>query len=1085
MFKVWFVCKLYLCGCLFTAMAMAQVTSGTISGTVADSTGAVIPGATVRLKNVETGIERTATTDSGGRYRVAELHLGNYEITAEQSGFQTVARSGVTLTVAREAVVDFVLQVGAVTEQVTVTGEAPLVNTANSTVATLVDQGEMRDMPLNGRSFDNLTAIQPGVVSSLPLLSGITQAVYIGGGTGARHSIGGTKPQQSTYLLDGMEITTPSEGMPVNSVLGQQLGVDGIREFSVLESNFGAQFGRAAGGVVNAVTQSGTNSFHGTLFEFLRNQVLDAREYFNALPEPHTPLKRNQFGASLGGPIQKDRTFFFLNYEGVRQAAGDAFLGSSYTPQTRTGNVTNAQGQVAEVLPVDPNIVPLMNLLPVPNGRFLNNGVAQFFSVFPWNAHEHYGIARVDRQLSGRDSLFGRVTLDRSDFTDNLDPLFPKGFYDFQVGGYIVAAISETRAITPSVLNAARIGYTRRNDHLFYNYTQGGDQFPNAPGLDPRLSPVRGVPMGLYNLPGVIMYGNNFSVGPSLSGPAVFVDNTFNYSDSIIISRGRHSINVGADIKRYQEDEKNEPWVYGQFTWQTIETFLANQPFSDTQFIGSTIGNTQMADVYRGWRQTYSSLYVNDDVRVWPSLTLNLGVRWERLTSPKEVNGKLAVLKNIFTDSQFTSLHAGDPLFTQTDGLKGFQPRAGFAWSPFQNQKTVLRGGFGAFEEPLLEYIYQLAINAPPYATRYTVNAPNLKFPFPFANPSLVATAGEPLMLPLQAKVPYTLQWTFSIERQLGQTAVAKINYMGMRGLNQYTIYNPNQPQTQVVNGRQFTPATARAPNPNFTSYRYVAPISDQFYHALQVVMEKRLSRGLRFESSFTFSRNIDDGGSTGIKGAESVSSGAFAISNGFDHKADRGLSILNVQRNFITSGTYDFPWGSGRHWGSQWNGWTDRLLGGWSLNSVMTLRSGLPVPIAMTPKQDRCSAQTCVERPDLIPGGNNNPVLPHWTPNQYYDPSQFAVPALGFFGNLGRNTVIGPGLFDLDLSFLKEIRITEGKTLQFRAEFFNILNHPNFGMPSVNVFVNAAGALDPNAGRITSTSTTMRQIQFGLKFKF
>jgi len=1096
--KLW--AKTFVLGFFFGAIAVAQVTTGTISGKVSDFTGAVLPGITVSLKSVEKGISRTVSTDEGGRYRVPELALGSYVVTAEAAGFQTVIRSGITLTVGREAVVDFTLQVGAIAERITVTGEAPLVQTANATVAALVDQRAMRELPLNGRSYADLTGIQPGVLSDLEVAAAPTQAVYTGGGSAARRSIGGTKPQQSTYLLDGMEISTPSEGMPASSVLGQQLGVEAIREFVLLQNNYGAQYGRASGGVVNAVTQSGSNSFHGSVFEFLRNEKLDARDYFLDPRLPKAPLKRNQFGASLGGPIRKEHTFFFANYEAVRQSAGTSFLGSVLTAETREGKITGcpagraacSRGEaiVTQTLPVDPNIVAVMNLLPLPNGSYRNAGVADYTAVPRWHADENYGIARIDQQLSQKDSLFGRFTKDQSTRTDQYLALTPQPFTGFQVGGYVLATVSETHVFSPSVVNAFRVGFTRRNDHLFYNYTQGGDQFPNAPGLDPRLAPVKGVPMGLYSIPGINFYGGSGggnTIGPNLSGPAVFVDNTFDYDDSLMINKGRHSIALGANFKRYQMNHLNEPWVYGgTFTWDTIENFLTNNPRNTTQLLGFTTPGSQKADVYRGWRQSYGAVYVQDDFKARSNLTLNLGLRWEGVRSPREVNGKLAVLKDIYRDKDFVLLTRKDPFFEITDALKGFSPRVGFAWTPFSDQKTVMRSGFGIFKEMPLAYIWQLALEAPPFSKRFTVNRPALKFPFPFEDPNLVGSAGEPLMMPLGAKIPYTLQWTFSLERQIGQSLVVKANYVGTRGVNLFAIYNPNQKPTVIRDGRQFTPPDAQVPNPNFTSYRYVAPICDQIYNALQLVVERRSRAGLAFNASYTWARNIDNGGGAGIKGAEQIAGAAsFAVYNGRDLSSERGLSSLHVQHNFILAYSYELPFGSGRHWGNQWSGPLNSVLGGWSVNGTNTIRSGLPVNIQMTPRQSGCAAQSCNERPDLRPGGNNNPVLDHWTPERYFDPSNFVVQPVGFFGNVGRNTMLRPGQFNLNLSLTKDNRLAEGKNLEFRAEFFNFLNHPNFGAPGNTVFRDAAGNLDPNAGRITTTSTKMRQIQFGLKFIF
>ena len=1097
--------KLCISVFVFTAVAFAQITTGTISGTVTDSTGAVVPGVNVTLKSVEKGITRTVRTDEGGRYRAPELALGSYEISVEAAGFETVVRSGITLTVGREAVVDFTLQVGTITDKITVTGEAPLVQTANATVAALVDERAMRELPLNGRSFADLTSIQPGVASDLEITALGTQAVYTGGGSAARRSIGGTKPQQSTFLLDGMEISTPSEGMPATSVLGQQLGVESIREFVLLQNNYGAQYGRASGGVVSAVTQSGSNSVHGSLFEFLRNEKLDARDYFLDRRFPKAPLKRNQFGAAFGGPIRKDRTFFFLNYEGLQQSTGNSFLGTVLTPETRQGNITGCpagkatcsreEAIIVRTLPVDPNIVPLMNLLPLPTGQYRNAGVADYSAVPRWKADENYGIVRMDQQLSEKDSLFGRFTKDQSSRTDQYLYLTPQPFRGFQVGGYVLATVSETHVFNPSVLNTFRVGFTRRNDHLFYSYTQGGDQFPNAPGLDPRLSPVKGVPLGLYSVPGVNLSGigtqpasqGGTAIGPNLSGPAVFVDNTFDYDDSVMINKGRHSIALGGNFKRYQMNHLNEPWVYGgTFTWDSIENFLTNNPRNTTQLLGSTTPGSQKADVNRGWRQSYGAVYIQDDFKARSNLTVNLGLRWEGIRSPREVNGKLAVLKDIYRDKNFVLLSKNDPFFGINDGFKGFSPRVGFAWTPLPDQKTVLRSGFGIFKEMPLAYIWQLALEAPPYSKRYTVNRPQLKFPFPFADPDSLTSTGEPLMLPLQVTTPYTLQWTLSLERQIGQTLVVKANYVGTRGVNLFAIYNPNQKPTIIRDGRQFTPPNAQVPNPNYTSFRYVAPISNQIYNALQLVVERRSRAGLAFNASYTWARNIDNGGGAGIKGAEQIAGAAsFAVYNGKDLSSERGLSSLHVKHNFILGYSYELPFGPGRHWGNQSTGPVKYVLGGWAINGTNTIRSGLPINIQMTPRQSGCVAQSCPERPDLRPGGNNNPVLDHWTPERYFDPSNFVLQPTGYFGNVGRNTLMRPGQVNVNLSFTKENRLAEGKNLEFRAELFNFPNHPNFGAPANSVFRDADGNLDPNVGRITSTATPMRQIQFGLKLVF
>ena len=570
----------------------------------------------------------------------------------------------------------------------------------------------------------------------------------------------------------------------------------------------------------------------------------------------------------------------------------------------------------------------------------------------------------------------------------------------------------------------------------------------------------------------------------------MFVDNTFEYGDTVMISKGRHSMQAGGEFKRYRMNELNEPWVYGgTFTWPTIATFLANTPRNTTQLLGFHAPPNQQADIYRGWRQSYGSLFFQDDFQLRPGLTVNLGLRWEAISSPREVNGKLAILKDVYTSKDFTSLTKEDPFFAISDGLKGFSPRVGFAWNAMPG--TVLRGGVGFFKELPMYYIYQLALDAPPYNRRVTINTAagdKVVWPYPFATATATSLpSGEPLIMTNDMKYPYTIQWNLALERQMGQSFVVKATYLGTRGVDLFAVYNPNQRPIEIVNGREFTSATAKVPNPAFGGFRNTANISDQWYNALQLVVEKRSSGGLRFNGSYTWSRNIDTGGGAGTKGAEQVSGAAsFTVYNSRNIAADKGLASIHVAHNATLSYGYDLPFGQGRRWGSNWSSAANYILGGWTLNGINTLRTGLPVQISMTPLQNRNTAQTGGQKPDLIPGGNNNPILENWDPNdRYFDTSQFSVAPLGYFSNLGRNTMIRPGQFVMNFSIYKDNRIGENKNLQFRAEFFNFLNHPNFGVPAANVFRDAGGALNANVGRITTTSTDMRRIQLGLKFTF
>ena len=723
--KLW--ARVVAYSCFFAGVALAQVTTGTISGTVKDSSGAVVPGSTVTVKNVDTQAARKVITDAAGAYRASQLPLGNYEITAESQGFHKAVRSGVVLTVGREAVVDFALEVGAVTQAVTVTGEAPLVESTNSTIANLVSEKTMMDMPLNGRSFTDLTALAPGVVTNL----GVTESVFTGGG---RAVINGARPQQSLYLLDGVDIVSPYENLAPVSVMNQTLGVDAIREFSVLQSNYGAQYGRAIGGVVNAVSRSGTNAFHGGAFEYLRNSVLDAKNFFDSPALPIPPFKRNQFGGSVGGPVVKDHTFFFFSYEGLRERLGVTDFGTVLSDEARAGQITGCppgrpapcskdQRIITQTVTVNPDIVPLINLLPRGNGRYLNDGIQEFLGSKTQPGGENFYMARMDQQLSQKDSFFGRITVDNSHAALPDAQLLPDGTHPSfnSKGFYTYSTLEWTRIFSPSVLNVARFGFVRNNNGTCQCLPGTNTDVQKFPGLPPQLQIGPGWPFGgPYTIQAVAIPGGVGS--DSIMGtPLSFIDNTFDYSDSVRITKGRHSLDLGMNIKRYQENEGNNVWAGGQTQWLApTANFLTGGTCSGCGGISQIVatGVTHPPDSYRGWRQTYGSMYIQDDFKLRSNLTLNLGLRWERVTPPVEVNGKAATFKDVLHDTQWTQL-GKHGLFQLRDGWKDFAPRVGFAYS--LNPTTAFRGGFGVFKEMPLEYLWQLAIYYPPYAERVTL----------------------------------------------------------------------------------------------------------------------------------------------------------------------------------------------------------------------------------------------------------------------------------------------------------------------------------------------------------------------------
>ncbi|MBI3895965.1 MAG: TonB-dependent receptor [Acidobacteria bacterium] len=1110
------VWKVFLYMVCLAGVALAQVTTGTILGTASDSTGAVIPGARVTARNVQTGIARTVTTDAQGRYRAPELGLGMYEVTAEAAGFQTLVRSGIELTVGRQATVNFAMQVGAVAEVITVTGEAPLLETTNSTVADLVTETQMRQLPLNGRSFTDLAAIQPGVIADI----GAPQSAFKGGG---RMVMNGARPQQSLYMLDGVEITDAINNTPPVSVMGQTLGVDTILEFTVLQNNYGSQYGRAIGGVVNAVTRSGTNELHGSAFEFLRNEKLDAKNFFDVPEDPIPPFKRNQFGGTLGGPIVKDNAFFFGSYEGLRESLGTTDFSSTMTDEARVGIITNCpinpatgarfrtctkeEAIVTEVLPkgIHPDILPFLTLIPRGTHRYQNDGSQEFRVSRARVGRENYFMGRIDQRLSDNDRIFGRVVYDYSSRELPDSQFLSDGKThptNAEWGAYNFSTLDWTRIVSPTVLNTARFGFSRNRSQQ----CQCIDGDPRTdvidfPGIPPQLEVVPGVPWsGPWSVPGVSVPGGTNGIGNSILGayliaPVKFVSNTFTYYDSVRISKGRHSLDIGVDIRRFQENALSAIWANGNASWFTpLKNFLTAGQRTTGYCTGGTndcrginsllVTHTLTADngfapsdPYRGYRQSLASWYVQDDIQLLSNLTLNFGVRWEHATPPVEVNQKTANIIDVLRDTEYTQL--GDkPLFELRDILGGFMPRFGFAYSP--DSKTSIRGGFGMFKEMPLFYQFALTQFHPPSANRIQLR--NLtQWPNPLAGVDPTTGTRAPIIITYDHKYPYAMQWNFGIERQFGQNWVGRMSYIGTRGINLPAVNNDVQPAlSKDANGVLFTPRNQPSVNPAWDNTRTSANIGDAWYNALQMRIQKRFAQGIEFSSSYTWSKNLSQAAGMAIQGGEG--GGAFQTSNAWDYKNfDKSRADQDVPHNFNFNFTYEIPVGQGLTFGSNMGNVANTILGGWQVNGTFTKRSGLPRTIG-GPGYSTNTFCRCAVRPNLKPGGNTNPVigeLDHW-----FDETQFLPVAAGYFGNLAKNTLDGPGLTKFDLSVFKGFAIGERKNLQFRAEFFNFANHPVFAGPETSVFETNGRPVD-NPGRITRTVGTSRQIQLALKFEF
>jgi hypothetical protein len=1044
--RIMFTCLLSL------GSAFAQTVGASLQGTVSDPSGAVIPGVQVEIRHLETGATRTLVTDAGGRWREPVLLPGGYELRISSTGFQTVIRKGIHLDVGQDAVVDLRLELGTTGTEISVTADAERVNLVSGALSGLVDEKQMRDLPLNGRSFQQLALLQPGV-----------NAVNAGGndpvgGRTPKISMNGTRPEQSSFLLDGTDINDVYNKTP-GSVGGVLLGVEAVLEFQVLTNSYSAEFGRSAGGVVNAVTRAGTNQYHGSLFEFVRNSDFDAKNYFDQKTAPIPPFKRNQFGGVIGGPIRKDQTFFFGSFESLIDRLGLTGVTSVPNDAARTGQLPTGAP-----FTVNPAIQPVLDkLFPRANGKDLGGGVAQYLFTAPQPTNEYFAQGRIDHRFSASDSLFGRYTFDNGTVSRPPTVKVPATFTAERSRNQYVT-LEYQHVFSPTRLNTARFGFNR-SDH----------ESVNQRTVDPGgLTWIPGQPMGYLTISGVATEDFGDYRLPRLDRL-----NNYQFGDTFFLSHGKQSFRFGVDTQRIQFNQETTSQVGGLLTFTSLSNFLHGIP---SQFDFAIPGGV---DPDRGYRQRLFAFFAQDDIRLRPNLTVNLGLRYEFVTVPTEVNGKVSNLRNV-TDSTITK---GDPWYVNPS-LKNFAPRIGIAWDPFGNGKTSLRAGFGIFDDELLPkyYFFSGSLN-PPYTQRSSLTTAAGPIPFPNLlqnfDPNHVLYQLQTTNYNLQN--PYALQFNMSVQRSLPGDLVVSVGYSGSRGLHLLRIGDANLAPETVVNGiKIYQPQLGRR-NPNFASITQRISDAQSYYNSLQLSAQKQLSHGLRAQLSYTFSRAIDD--SSGVN-SQDYSDGSPYVLDYYDRKADRGLSTFWAQHVFTGNFSYELPFAKSM------TGVGGLLLKGWQLNSITTMQTGHPfeVRLGFNRSGNLNSVNYAMhERPDLKPGFSNNPIL--GGPDRYWDINAFALPPATFDstgkqltgqrGNLGRNTLIGPGLVNFDLALAKTFAIDERRKFEFRGEMFNLPNHPNFAIPSGLTVYSNATTIAPNWGVISATVTTSRQIQFGLKFIF
>ena len=1049
----------------------------------------MLPGVQLSVRHAATGDVRTTTSDSSGVYGIAALPPGNYEMHVSASGFVSQLWTGISIAVGAERVIHIVMRPGDPEPVTRIVAPAAL-NPGSACCGGDVNSSAVRNTPLNGRDWAQLATLQAGV-------TGVQTGSATGGGNadrgfGAPVSVSGARPDQNSYRLDGISINDYSNGAP-GSVLGDNLGIDAVEQVSVLGSNYPAEYGRTSGGVINAVTRSGTKSFHGDVYEFLRNSALDARNFFDASKIP--PFKRNQFGASAGAPIWKDRTFIFGDYEGLRQSLGittvdtvpsPAALGLNTGPGGGAGPATlcsipqgnsctptqlPASGPGAAVNPdpvthIDTSVLPYLRAFyPLPNGPLLGNGDTGIYSFAGQQVtNENYFTFRVDHRFSAKDVLDGTY------MRDNSETVQPDNFNDLLssiVSRRQVFTLHAEHVFSPSLLNAARFGFTRAVGDI-----GGVSKISNPKMLDSTLAFVPGGFAGAVQaIPGVTDFLGAPTAQGLLSNSRFLSWNSFQGGDDAFLTRGIHNIKFGVVVERMQDNELSLANVNGVFRFDSLQNFLTNRPHV---FQGLRIPS--VPDI--GLRQTLFGGYMQDDLRLQKNLTLNLGVRYEMVTVPTESQNRISNLRHL-TDAV---PHVGAPFF-QNPTLRNFEPRLGFAWNP-RAGKTLVRGGFGMFDVLPLPYEFNLSFQrAVPFVNSIFADTlqPGLFPTGAYQSFGNQADSGLATYVEFNPKRNYVMQWNLGIARELTPTLSLTIGYVGSRGVHlPYRVDNIDMVlPTLTPSGYVFPPtATSQTLNPNFGRIDSTLWQANSFYDALQADLAKRVTRGIEFHAAYTWGKSIDTLSAT--EADDSFPNGLFNQLF-FDQRTSRGLSDFNVAQTFVLSFTWELPSPD-----LKWRplAWATQ---GWQLGGLYKASTGQPFTPILGGDPAGMKLDETSEPPNRLSGPGCSTLTNPGDPNHYIKTQCLAFQGPNKWGNLGRNTLIGPGVSKLDFSVFKNNRIrriSESFNAQFRAELFNVLNRANFSSPTDHSTVfDQLGNPISTAGLITSTQTTSRQIQFALKF--
>ena len=1015
---------------LFPALASAQ-TSATLAGLVQDDAGGRLPGVSIAVTSASTGAVRHAVSDAEGRFALAGLPAGEYAVRAELQGFRPLLRTGLLLSVGEHASLTLTLTAGAA-EEVRVTGGTAQVNTRSPELSYLVDQLTIERLPINGRNFTDLMAMQPNVTPFPHRESGSVVA------HGLAMSVNGIDPRANVYLLDGTLLNDFTNG-PAGSAAGTALGMDTVREFRVETNAYSAEFGRAAGGQINVITKSGANDFAASLFEYHRNDALDARNYFDVGEKPE--FTRNQFGGTAGGAVTRDRLFYFVGYESLRENLGRTVVTTVPDDLARQGILPTG------TVTISPAVQPYLDEFPRANGELLGGGLARYTFPFDQTLRQHFLQGRVDAIPADGIQMFARYTLDDTDQRLPTDfPQFPRNFVSRNQ--YVTAEFRQV--LTSTTLHTARAGYSRTR--------VGQTVEANTAQPLPVFVPGREL-MGAIDIGGFPRFGTQTSANLLLG------QDVFSGQYDLSHTRGRHFFKAGALVEHYRDDEFNPTFSLGIYRFANLSAFLRNVP---AQFIGLT----PEGDTNRHWDWTLFGAYLQDEMRVSRDVTVTAGLRVEGTTmplDPRDIN-----MRDLLGAPEVGQLY--------DNPAPSFSPRVGAVWNVGGSGRTSVRGAYGLYFNTSNQQNLIVTVTNPPATPRVII--PNPTFPVP---PFERGTGVSVRPVQYDLDLPRQHVWNANVQQELFTDWLVTLGYAGSRGRHLWRNADVNIPQpTILADGTPFFPAGLARPNRSFSAIELKSSDGDSWYRALVVDVRKRWSRGLQLQSSYTWSK-AEDTTQNAVFFSDSTTASVSAMPE-FIADYNKGLADFHAEHNWIVNAVWDLPRVDA-------GGAAGALLNGWRVSGIMRMRSGSPVTPMLQTNRSRSlwspslGPGTGPDRPSYAPGrGPDDAVTGN--PEQWFDPAAFVLPAAGTFGNVGRNELIGPGLQTVDVAVSRAFAtpaIGSRSRIDLRLEVFNVFNRTNFGTPALIAF---AGTSDteaplPSFGQIRSTVTSARQIQLGVRWTY